>query len=686
MIVAKFDPERLTEAFGIDMAEIEADPTHDLGVGLSWARVAPGSRSEAHQHDETEVFVITHGSGLLHVDGARQRIEAGNAVVFEPFETHVVENTGEVDLILADLYWRDATRAAQQAALRPNRRRFGERPVFVFSTPPTPNGDLHLGHLSGPYLGADAYVRFQRLNGNTAWHLTGSDDYQSYVLALAEREGRAPAEVAAQYGQEIRETLRLMDIGIDQFTVTHTDPDYTATIRDFFSRLVGSGRIRFQSGTALFDSEGRYLYEVDVRGGCPGCGETTNGNICEECGEPNVCTDLREPRANRDSGQVAARAVEHFVMPLHEFATEVREHHRLGRTPPRLSELAQRIFARGRLDVPLTHPSSWGVRPAGNDLTGTARDQVVWVWPEMSFGFLYGIEALGKRIGADWRATAPSPDWKIVHFFGYDNSFYHSVLYPALYRAALPEWEPSIDYHPNEFYLFEGDKFSTSRRHLIWGKEVLSPETVDAVRFFLCWTRPEGERTDFRRDDFESTVAEILVGRWQRWLRELGERVARHHDGRLPDAGVWTAQHTAFLDQLDIRLQAVTAALSPDGFSLNRAAAELDGLVTDAIRFAGEQRHTADVAGWDAENRTTTAVQAAAAGLLATTSAPLMPRFAERLLRALGSDTPPGRWPSRVSLLEPGTRVALAETHFFAPVDPVVPGADTQPVETGAPA
>src|SRR3990167_8582043 len=31
---------------------------------------------------------------------------------------------------------------------------------LIISTPPTPNGDLHLGHLSGPYLRADILKRF----------------------------------------------------------------------------------------------------------------------------------------------------------------------------------------------------------------------------------------------------------------------------------------------------------------------------------------------------------------------------------------------------------------------------------------------------------------------------------------------------------------------------------------------
>ena len=64
--------------------------------------------------------------------------------------------------------------------------------MFVFSTPPTPNGGLHIGHLSGPYLGTDAFVRFQRMNGTRVWHLAATDDFQSYVAECARREGRTP--------------------------------------------------------------------------------------------------------------------------------------------------------------------------------------------------------------------------------------------------------------------------------------------------------------------------------------------------------------------------------------------------------------------------------------------------------------------------------------------------------------
>ncbi|MFF7616717.1 class I tRNA ligase family protein [Streptomyces lavendulae] len=673
MIIASYDADVLEQAFGIDMSGVEG-----LGTAAGWGRVAPGRATESHRHDETELFVIVSGRGEFVIDGERHPAAPGTVVLFEPFESHVLENTSPentadgdadaTDLVFFTQYWRDAQRAATSAA-DPVRKGFGDRPVFVFSTPPTPNGDLHLGHLSGPYLGADAFTRYQRMTGAEAYHLTGSDDYQSYVVAAAAKEGTTPAETAAHYSAEIAETLRLMDIPLDQYTVTDQDPAYREGLRDFFGKVVASGEIAVTETDALYDATtGGYLYEADVKGGCPGCGSITSGNICEECGEPNTVADLTGPRSARSDAPPATAPAARWTLPLHAYAGDVRAHHRLGRVPARLRELADRLFRRPDLTIPLTHPSTWGVEPREEGTDG----QVIWVWPEMSYGFLHGIQSLGARLGRPWKAADPAADWKIVHFFGYDNSFYHCVLYPVLYQLAFPGWTPDIDYHVNEFYLLEGEKFSTSRRHAIWGKEILTPDTVDSVRYFLASTRPEGTRTDFRRAAYEATLDDTLIGTWQQWLNDLGARVAKHHGGRAPDAGNWTAEHSAFLARLGTRLAAVTGALQNDSFSLNQAAAELDGIVRDTVRFARAEGLLTDTPGWESENRTAVALELAAARLLAHAAAPVMPRFADRLAAALGIDAP-RTWPRSVELLAPGSAVILADAVFFQAAAPAPP-------------
>lgn len=662
MILQTYRSAELSQAFGIDMSDVELGPVHDLGVGAGWGRVRPGAASDPHQHDEVETFVILAGRGDLVVDGARHPIGPGVVAQIESFETHVVENTGEEDLVFATFYWRDAGRRAQVAAQATNRR-FGERPVFVFSTPPTPNGDLHLGHLSGPYLGADVFVRFQRLNGTRAWHLSGSDDYQSYTVGAARRDGTTPAEAAAHYSAEIAETLRRMDIELDQYTVTDADPGYREGLQDFFSVIVGSGRVSPRATPALFDGEsGEYLYEVDVSGTCPSCGHGAGGNICEECGEPNLVADLKDPRSGRSAAQPRVGESSRWTLALHEFGDEVARHHHLGRVPVRLKELAARLDRRGSIDLPISHPSAWGVPPREEGAEG---EQVIWVWPEMAYGFLHGIQRLGERSGQTWNAAAPEPDWKIVHFFGYDNSFYHGILYPVLYRLAHPGWQPDIDYHVNEFYLLENAKFSTSRRHGVWGKEILHPQTVDAVRWYLSRTRPEGRRTNFERPAFEQAVEQVLIGTWQTWLRELGSEIALRYDGKAPDAGTWAPEHTAQLALLNTRLAGVTSALGQDGFSLNRAVAEIEALVLDAVRFRAKESAGAGIAQWKDHHRTAVALDLAAARLLATATAPVMPRFSAALTQALGLPMM-DEWPASVPLVPVGSVVGLSEQSWFS--------------------
>lgn len=679
MKITTLDESAYSAAFGIEMASI--DSLAGPAGAASFGRVAPGGETTAHQHDEAEAFVILRGEGELVVDNIVHPVRAGSVAVFEPFETHTLRNTGDVPLEFLDLYGREAARATK-AASHTGKERFLDRPVFVFSTPPTPNGDLHLGHLSGPYLGADVFVRFQRMNGVAAYHLTGSDDFQSYVVARAQQENSEPPEVAAHYAAEIGATLSLMDIPVDQFTITGTDPTYREGLQAFFSRLVDSGAVLRRTDPALFDAETqKYLYEVDVGGLCPHCASPTGGNICEECGEPNLCIDLVNAKSKLSGASPVRGVADRFSLPLHDFRETVLAHHRVGKVSPRLQDLARRVFAREEFHLPITHPSEWGVPP----VEPAEGRQVIWVWPEMAYGFLHGIAELGRRQGRDWSADLPQRDWKIVHFFGYDNSFYHTILYPVLYALAYPDWACDIEYNVNEFYLLDGAKFSTSRRHAIWGKEILSPETVDAVRYYLSLTRGETERTNFELATCQAVIEETLLGRWQAWLNGLGDRVATQFGGQAPEAGLWSPIQSAFLAQLQARLDAISIHYGADGFSLNGVMHQLNGLVDDALRFSKAHQSLVGNPGLHDEWRTVIALELAAAQLLAQCAAPVMPRFAGKLAKAIGADDAATQWRDHVALPPSGAAISLAGAAFFA-VPSIASARDTGSARTDDPA
>ncbi|MDH1270469.1 class I tRNA ligase family protein [Rhizobium pusense] len=663
MQVAKLNEHALAEAFGILMATIEVPPSSHIGA--SYGVVPPGSESTLHRHDEAELFIVLSGEGLVVSDTQFVKtVTAGDAVFVEPFEKHVLKNPGGDALVFVDLYWRDSTLAGSRSEME-GEDDFNDRPIFVFSTPPTPNGDLHLGHLSGPYLGADVYTRFQRMRGRQAFHLTGSDDFQSYVVAKARELNSDPKSVADKFANEIKATLDSMDVEIHQFTSTSTTKGYQSAVQDFFDRLVSSGGVTPSNEPAAFDRvTGAYLYECDISGECPGCRAPCGGNICEECGEPNLAVDLLKPVSKLSAETPVIAQLERHIIPLHDHREYLLAALKKARAAPRLHALAEKVLAKDGLHVSITHPQAWGVpprKPAGPQ-------QVIWAWPEMAFGFLFGIEALGTCLSNGWRADSPEDKWKIVHFFGYDNSFYHTMLYPALYKVAYPQWSPDIDYHVNEFYLLDGLKFSTSRQHAVWGKEVLGPDSVDCVRFHLCLTRGEVERTNFDRLSLERTKAN-LTARWDGWLSTLGQIIARDFNGVAPDAGDWSREHQAFLSSLQQHLRTIEFELSPNKFSLNSAAAALDRLVDNVTRFSFSQRHLEGSAAAYNRNRTTAALQLAAALLLADTAAPLMPRFARKLRTALGA-APERPWPDHVELLEPGSHIKLGKAHFFSQTKP----------------
>jgi methionyl-tRNA synthetase len=73
----------------------------------------------------------------------------------------------------------------------------------------------------------------------------------------------------------------------------------------------------------------------------------------------------------------------------------------------------------------------------------------------------------------------------------------------------------------------------------------------------------------------------------------------------------------------------------------------------------------AQVDRWSSEARTAIALELAAARLLATASAPLMPRFSAKLAAALGIPAIE-TWPDTADLVEPGSRCTLSGTRFFS--------------------
>ena len=494
-------------------------------------------------------------------------------------------------------------------------------PVWITSTPPTPNGDLHVGHLAGPYVAGDVLSRFLRAESRSVLHTSGLDDHQSYVQVRGLKDGKAAEEIADAHGASIERTWRGAAVSFDRVVRPRREPGYARSVQAFFRRLYDEGRIEARTTPLPYCPPcERWLYEAYVVGGCPHCGASSNGNACEACGRPNDCGDLVGPRCTLCGQAAEIRPCERLYFPLSPYTDRLTAYWATVRMPPHLRALCEKMTADGLPDIAVTHPADWGV---GVPVVGF-EDQRVYVWFEMAPGYL--LQA-GRADGA----TGPGP----VQFFGFDNGYFHAVLFPALYAAAGRTDALAAGFEVNEFYRLEGQKFSTSRRHAVWADEVIEESGGDVLRHHVCADRPQGRQTSFDRPALERTRRHLDT-LWNGWLERLFDAVEAQCGGRIPDEEPSGADWESLRARLLASLAELREAYGPAAFSPRRAVALLDEMVHCVTDFAYVQSHQAGRPDGGARHRAALAAQLAVASALAAWAAPVLPAGEARLAAVLG--------------------------------------------------
>jgi methionyl-tRNA synthetase len=386
--------------------------------------------------------------------------------------------------------------------------------VLVLTPPPTPNGPLHVGHLSGPYVAGDIAARALRAAGRDVITQCGLDEHQNYVLTRAEARAEPVADTVAHFAELIQAGFAAARIRYDLMLRPMTDSGYRGAVRRLLTELVDTKAVEVAPVTlAECGGCGRVLHHARVNGHCPSCVAGAAGGTCEGCG--GFCTAVTLRNAHSTCCDAEPVPVEHTVpvLRLEEYRDRLCEFWARAVLPPRLRALIGSMLDTGLPDVPLAYPTDWGIT-WGDGLR-------VDVWAEMALANLYAparhldpeVHTLADCVRA-WRGITEQ-----LLFLGIDNAFYYAVLIPAVHLAAgLPT---GLTAGPtglvvNEFYRLTGAKFSTSRQHAIWAHEYLATEDAGAVRAFVSLDRPDRYESDFTPAAFAAfrdTFAQALDGR-----------------------------------------------------------------------------------------------------------------------------------------------------------------------------
>ncbi|GIG59845.1 hypothetical protein Lfu02_42170 [Longispora fulva] len=436
--------------------------------------------------------------------------------------------------------------------------------TVILSPAPTANGDLHLGHIAGPFLAADVHARYARTQGREVLLGTGFQDTSTFVSTTAHRRGVQPAELVASSAAQIESTLRAMGIAIDGFT--RDDDRFTRWVVDFIGRLYAAGRLRLATMKFPYsERSGRFLVDGFASGGCPECLAEGCAGLCESCGHLVAAGELLGVRSTLDPGDpVTLREADVLVFPVEPYRDRLRAHfdaHADGMRPHMVQALA-RMLSRPLSDFPVTYPIPWGIQVPFAEVAGQVvnpnAESMAW---SMHCSALAAESRGVTAAGEDelWLAGGGS---EIVYFLGFDNIYPFAIAGPAMLLALDGRYELPTRYLTNEFYELDDEKFSTSRGHVVGGRELAAEVPRDLIRFYLAATSPEHQRTSFTRAALARVTRSRLVGPWNRVADQANRWVGR---GPLP---VSARSHRAAARMSE----RFAACYEVTGFSLNRAA------------------------------------------------------------------------------------------------------------------
>lgn len=610
------------EAYGLKCQTLLPEALHGKPpFGSMKAIVRPGQTSVRHMHHETEVFYLISGNGRVNSDDSSCMVAKDSTLLLPAFSSHTITNLSDSEpLEFLTFWWEDYQAIDQQ--LSGLNLTSGQK-ILVTATPPTPNGDLHLGHISGPYLGADIFSRFMRLQGNEVFYLTGTDVHQTYVYTKAIQQDKDPVAVANDNTDAIKHTLTTANIAYCSFYEPWKMDQYASRIQQFFQELYNTGACLEKVTEELFDDE-QYLHEAFVSGRCPHCKTSSDGNCCEKCGLPHDMTALEVPQSFYSKNTLNTVSVKKLYFPLENYRRELLDYFDSLDLTAHHKWFIHQLFSRTLPEIALSHPGPWGIK---HSIAGF-EEQIVYVWAEMLPGYLLATQ---DADGKNWEEFD-----KRIQFFGFDNTFYHLVLFPAMLMAmgrheALPN-----AFAINEFLQLDGSKFSTSREHLIWARDFFSDKPTDIVRMYLSKVRPEQAENNFSVAGFDTFSRDFVEQKLLKTINRFWEYITAISDSRIPEPGAWNARCKYHFRQLNELYQSAIQAHQAETFSTHdimRAIEQITDIAEsqcDMVEFLQTATQNHD------QVRTHLALIALSLKAISTGLAGIAPAFSLRLHRELG--------------------------------------------------
>ncbi|WP_080141372.1 methionine--tRNA ligase [Chlamydia suis] len=389
--------------------------------------------------------------------------------------------------------------------------------ILITSALPYANGPLHFGHITGAYLPADVYARFQRLLGKEVLYICGSDEYGIAITLNAELAGMGYQEYVDMYHKLHKDTFNKLGISVDFFSRT-TNSYHPTIVQDFYRNLQEKGVIGTQITEQLYsEEEEKFLADRYVVGTCPKCGfDRARGDECQQCGADYEAKDLKDPCSKLTGGALTLRKTEHAYLHLERMKEELLAFVENIYLRPHMRNFVVDYIKNLRPRA-VTRDLSWGIPVPGLE------NKVFYVWFDAPIGYISGT--------MDWAASIGDPEaWKnfwlddqvtYTQFIGKDNTSFHAVIFPAMEMGQTIPYKKVDALVTSEFLLLEGFQFSKSEGNFIDMDAFLETYSLDKLRYVLAAIAPETSDSEFSFQEFKTRCNSELVGKFGNFVNRV---------------------------------------------------------------------------------------------------------------------------------------------------------------------
>ncbi len=370
---------------------------------------------------------------------------------------------------------------------------------YLTTAIPYPSGEPHVGH-SFEQVGADAFVRFQRLRGIDTFFLGGLDENSQRVSEQAQAEGMDPHEYVEVAAERYLSTWRSLDIDFDDFIRT-TAPRHHASVNEFFARVLAKDDIYEgdYEGWYCVQCEAFYTDDELEDGMCP-----VHATKPEWLAERNYFFRLSK---YQKAIEELYESQPDFVMPA------ARRNEMLG------------IIRDGLRDFSMSRASvTWGI-PLPNDPS-----QRIYVWFDALINYITGVGFGQNGETADFERWWPAD----AHVIGKDIVRFHALYWPAMLMSAGLPLPRHIVVHG--WVSYEGKPMSQSAGHLVKPAEVIEQHGSDALRYFLLREVPFDRDGDFTWDNMRRRYQDDLGNDLGNLVLRTTSMLGRYFDGVVPES------------------------------------------------------------------------------------------------------------------------------------------------------